>query len=180
MATAFDGIGMNQLGKESQYYSGTNPFKEAMKGLKDFAIISGIQKSGLQDYLNDLGKQDTYKGVSPADHGYNAARDQMIPPVTSTFNTSNTVPQASAPEESAPVLQDQNHIQNQADKAFQIQSFISPDLLQNRNPSLDQVQLQAAYAQPTALNLPKYGKQPSVDGGGIDPATILSIAKFFI
>lgn len=180
MATAFDGIGMGQLGKESQYYSGTNPFKEAMKGLKDFAIISGIQKSGLQDYLNSLNKEDTYRGVSPSDHGYNAARDTMIPPVTSTYDTLNTASPVVVPEVSPPVLQEQNEIKNQADKAFQIQSFISPDLLQNRNPSLDQVQLQAASAQPTALNLPKYGKQLSGDGGGIDPATILSIAKFFI
>lgn len=174
MATAFDGLGMGQLGRESQYYSGTNPFREALKGLKDFAVVSGIQKSGLQDFLNNLGKDTTSSGVSPAAHGYSAARDAMIPGMS--YDTQNTAAQAPAPEVVAPVLQDVNPLQKQADSAFGIQSSITPDSLKLRDTSLDQVPMQAASAPPPQMNMPKYGNQTNA----IDLATIASIAKFFI
>jgi len=176
MATAFDGLGMGQLGRESQYYSGTNPFREAMKGLKDFAIISGIQKSGLQDFLNSAtGKDTPYQGVSPAAHGYSAARDSMIPPMTSTYDAANAAPPA--PDVTVPVLQDVNPIQKQADSAFGIQSSVTPDVLKPRDPSLDQAPLQMASAPPPQMNLPKYDNS---GGGGLDLGTIASIAKFFL
>lgn len=173
MATAFDGLGMGQLGRESQYYSGTNPFREALKGVKDFAIISGIQKSGLQDFLNGLtGKDTPYTGVSPADHGYNSARDAMIPSMSY-----DTAPKAPEPDVTVPVLQDVNPLQKQAESAFGIQSSVTPDVLKPRNSSMDQAPLEMASAPPPQLNLPKYGNQ---GGGGIDLGTIASIAKFFI
>jgi hypothetical protein len=178
MATAYDGLGMGQLGKESQYYSGSNPFKEAMKGLKDFAIISGIQKSGLQDFLNSsTGKDKPAIGTSPTDYGYSAARDAMIPSVTSTMNAPSTVT-PNTPEVSAPILQNPDAIQDQANKAFGISSFVSPDAFKPRDPGFDQTPLQMASAPTQPLNLPQYGKQNG--GGGIDLAKIASIAQFFI
>jgi hypothetical protein len=170
MATAFDGVGMSQLGKESQYYGGTNPFREAMKGLKDFAIISGIQKSGLQDFLNTMGKKEG-QGVPPP----NALAAPVIP------NAPPAVPvETPAPQVTAPVIQEVMPIEKQAENAFGLQSLLTPDPLKPRDSGMDQVAMQMAFAPPPQLNLPKYGKQPGGGGGGIDPATILSIAKFFI
>lgn len=180
MATAFDGIGMGQLGKESQYYSGTNPFREAMKGLKDFTIISGIEKSGLREFLNDWTKnKGVDKSISPADNGYSAARDAAIPPTTTTYDSANQNLPAQMPLVQEPVLQNNVPLQNQAERAFGIQSFLTPDPLKPRDPGMDQVAIQMASAPTPQLNLPKYGKQPG-GSGGLDPATILSIAKFFI
>lgn len=169
MATAFDGIGMGQLGKESQYYSGSNPLREAFKGLKDFAIISGIQKSGLQDLLNTMGKKEG-QGVPPP----NASVAPVIP------NAPPAVPvETPMPQVQEPVLQNNVPLQNQADSAFGIQSSITPDPLKPRDPGMDQVAMQMASAPAQPLNLPQYGKQGG-GGGGIDLGTIASIAKFFI
>jgi hypothetical protein len=165
MATAFDGVGMGQLGKESQYYGGTNPLREAFKGLKDFAIISGIQKSGLQDLLNTMGKKEG-EGVPPP----NVSAAPVIP------NAPSAMPaETPAPQVTAPVIQD-IPLQNQAESAFGLQSLLTPDPLKPRDPGLDQVAMQMASAPAQPLNLPQYGKQGG-GGGGIDLATL---AKFFI
>lgn len=70
MATAFDGIGLGQLGSESRYMHGDNPINEAFKGLQDFAFLTAIDKSGLVGWLNKLGEQnqalkDKYKSAVP-------------------------------------------------------------------------------------------------------------------
>lgn len=169
MATAFDGIGMSQLGKESQYYGGTNPLKEAFKGLKDFAIISGIQKSGLQDFLNTMGKKEGQPVPPP-----NVSAAPVIPNAPSPMTVETPAPQVTAP-----VIQD-IPLQNQADSAFGLQSLLTPDPLKPRDPGLDQTAMQMASAPAQPLNLPQYGKQGGGGGGGIDLGTIASIAKFFI
>lgn len=71
MATAFDGIGMGQLGSERRFMTGDNPISQGLKGLKDFAILTAMDKSGLVGFLNDMGqsKKDMmgkYPGLSPA------------------------------------------------------------------------------------------------------------------
>jgi hypothetical protein len=167
MATAFDGLGMGQLGRENQYYSGSNPIREALKGLKDFAIVSGIQKSGLQDFLNKAGS----KG------------DQAVPPPVSSAVPVNPAPMPApslASEVSAPVLQDANPIQKQADSAFGIQSSITPDTFK-RDASQDMTVLQTTQAaSPPPSNVGQGQMNKYGQGGGLDLATIASIAKFFI
>jgi hypothetical protein len=165
MATAFDGVGMGQLGKESQYYGGTNPFKEALKGLKDFAIISGIQKSGLQDFLNTLGKKEG-QGVPPP----NASVAPVIPNAPQVLPVETLMPQVIAPttEEVMP-------LQKQADNAFGLQSFLTLDPFKPRDPRMDPVAMQTASAPPPQLDLPKYGKQPGGSGGDL-----ASIVKLFM
>ena len=167
MATAFDGIGMSQLGKESQYYSGTNPLREAFKGLKDFAIISGIQKSGLQDFLNTMGKKEG-QGVPPP----NVSAAPVIPDAPPVVPVETPMPQVQEP-----VLQNVIPIEDQANKAFGISSLITPDPLKLRDSGMDQVAMQNTSTPAPQLDLPKYGKQPGGSGGGIDLATL---AKFFI
>jgi hypothetical protein len=166
MATAFDGIGMGQLGKESQYYGGTNPFREAMKGLKDFAIISGIQKSGLQDFLNTMGKNEAQPVPPP-----NASAAPVIPNAPPAMPVETSAPQV------IPSITQEIPLQNQAESAFGLQSLLTPDLLKPRDPGLDQVAIQMTSAPAQPLNLPQYGKQGGNGGGGIDLATL---AKFFI
>lgn len=69
MATAFDGIGMGMLGSEKKYMSQDNPLSTAFKGLKDYGILRGMEKTGLFDYLNKIGEEkqammDKYPGMT--------------------------------------------------------------------------------------------------------------------
>jgi hypothetical protein len=167
MATAFDGVGMGQFGRESQYYGGENPFRTAMKGLKDFTIVSGIEKSGLREFLNDLYKKKEGQGVPPP----SAAVAPVIPNAPPVVPMETPIPQAPQP-----VLQDVMPIEDQANKAFGISSLLTPDPLQPRNSGMDQVAMQMASAPPQPMNLPQYGKQGGGGGGGgVDFATIAKL-----
>ncbi len=71
MATAFDGVGMGMLGSEKKYMSQDNPLSTAFKGLKDYGILRGMEKTGLFDYLNKIGEEkqammDKYPGMTGA------------------------------------------------------------------------------------------------------------------
>jgi hypothetical protein len=167
MATAFDGLGMGMLGGERQYIKGGGPISELAKGLKDFAIVSGIQKSGLQEYLNKMGVKGD-QAVPPPQNA-NAAVNPAPPPA----------PVSAVPETAAPVME-ADPLQNQADKAFGIQSSITPNLFQARDPSQDQVAMQMQVSEPPSnVGQQQMGKDIP-QGGGLDLSTIASIAKFFI
>jgi hypothetical protein len=71
MASAFDGIGMGMLGSEKRFMSQDNPLSTAFKGLKDYGILRGMEKTGLFDYLNKIGEEkqammDKYPGMTGA------------------------------------------------------------------------------------------------------------------
>jgi len=167
MATAFDGLGMGMLGSERQYIKGGGPLSEAAKGLKDFAIVSAIQKSGLQEYLNKMGAKGDQ--AVPPPEGASAAVNPALPPAPVPF----------IPEAPAPVMQ-ADPLQNQADKAFGIQSSITPNLFQSRDTAQDQVAMQMQVSEPpTNVGQQQMGKDIP-KGGGLDMGTILSLAKFFI
>jgi hypothetical protein len=71
-------------------------------------------------------------------------------------------------------------LQIQSDKAFGIQSSITPNLFQARDPSQDQVAMQMQVSEPPSnVGQQQMGKDIP-QGGGLDLATIASIAKFFI
>ena len=168
MATAFDGLGMGMLGSERQYIKGGGPISEAAKGLKDFAIVSAIQKSGLQEYLNKMGAKSDQAVPPPADAS--AAINPAAPPAPVPFTPEAPVV---APMQADP-------LQNQADKAFGIQSSITPNLFQPRDTAQDQTAMQMQVsAPPTNVGQQQMGKDIP-KGGGIDMRTILSLAKFFI
>jgi len=167
MATAFDGLGMGMLGSERQYIKGGGPLSEAAKGLKDFAIVSAIQKSGLQEYLNKMGAKGDQ--AVPPPEGASAAVNPALPPAPVPF----------IPEVQAPVMQ-ADPLQIQSDKAFGIQSSITPNLFEPRNTAQDQVAMQMQVSEPpTNVGQQQMGKDIP-KGGGLDMGTILSLAKFFI
>lgn len=168
MATAFDGLGMGMLGSERQYINKGGPISEALKGLKEFAMVQGIAKSGLQEYLNKMGSKDN-QGVPPPDGASSAINPVPVAPVPFS------VEQSPAPTMEA------DPVQNQADRAFGIQSSVTPNLFQPRDLSQDQMamQMQASAPPPANVGQNQMGRDiPS--GGGLDLSTIAAIAKFFI
>jgi hypothetical protein len=166
MATAFDGIGMSQLGSERRYMTGDNPISQGLKGLKDFAMLTAIDKSGLAGFLNDIGKQkqdlqDKYKqpvlgAVAPASAPV-AVNPQAMP------SQAQTDPNAGNPFGgglfNSAVQQQQKSIEDAADEAMGLSkstSFVTPDAFKPNNES-DQVQQQVASGFPPPMQLPKYG-----------------------
>lgn len=169
MATAFDGIGLGQLGSESRYMHGDNPINDALKGIQDFAFLTAIDKSGLVGWLNSLGQQsqdlkDKYKTPAPVgaavpDQPYaikpimaidpNAmSAPYMQPPVISSQPTTTPVQQKQT---------EQKSLDDLADEAMNIKkSSITPDVMQTRNTSQDVVPMQSASAPHPVLQLPKY------------------------
>ena len=98
MASAFDGIGMGMLGSEKKYMSQENPLSSAFKGLKDFGIMYGMEKTGLFDYLNKAGQQkqamlDKYPGLAPktANPPTGAAVPSGVAPAPVNPNNAGTV-----------------------------------------------------------------------------------------
>lgn len=168
MATAFDGIGMSQLGSERRFMTGDNPISQGLKGLKDFAILSAMDKSGLVGFLNNLGqsKKDMmgkYPGLAPAGAAQPpAAQTQAVPPVIGT----NPASQQQAPNTlfGGDLFKDntqppQKSIEDAADEAMGLSkssSFISPDTLKTNNEP-DQIQQQVASGFPPPMQMPKYG-----------------------
>jgi len=166
MATAFDGIGMGQLGSEKRYMTGDNPISQGLKGLKDFAILSAIDKSGLAGFLNDIGKQkqdlqDKYKtqpagAVAPAVAPV-AVNPQAVPQQAEI--NPNTGTPSNSPLFNNSVQPQPKSIEDAADEAMGLSkstSFVSPDLFKTNNES-EQVQQQVASGFPPPMQLPQYG-----------------------
>jgi hypothetical protein len=164
MATAFDGIGMSQLGSERRFMTGDNPISQGLKGLKDFAILSAMDKSGLVGFLNNLGqsKKDMmgkYPGLAPA--GAAVPTNQPMPvnpqamPQQPPVNPSVSNPSGGLFNNEM----QQKSIEDAADEAMGLSkssSFISPDTLKTSNEP-DQVQQQVASGFPPPMQMPKYG-----------------------
>lgn len=201
MATAFDSIGMGQLGSERRFMTQSNPLSEGLKGLKDFAILSAIDKSGLAEYLNEVGKKsedlkDKYKtvpvgSVEPT-QPYNIKPMLGISPsaYTDPYAQMNAQPPAL---QSSPfggsffnsATQQQNKsIEDAADEAMGLSkstSFIAPAENIGSNQQIAESVLTRASQPappPNQMNMPQYGKK---QGEGMNPLTVLAtIAKFFI
>jgi hypothetical protein len=164
MATAFDGIGMSQLGSERRFMTGDNPISQGLKGLKDFAILSAMDKSGLVGFLNDLGqsKKDMmgkYPGLAPA--GAAVPTNQPMPVNPQAMPQQFPVnPNVSNP--SGGLFDNgmqQKSIEDAADEAMGLSkssSFISPNTLKTNNEP-DQVQQQVASGFPPPMQMPQYG-----------------------
>jgi hypothetical protein len=195
MATAYDGIGMGQLGSESRFMKGDNPLSSALKGLKDFGIMYGMEKTGLFDYLNKAGQQkqamlDKYPGLAPktANPPAGAAVPSVANPApvapnsTGTVNTypvnttvfENTVPPIDQAPANQPIqTQPPNNgmsTEDAADHSMGIKgSFMNPDLFKPRDATQDQTALAMQTASPSVypspMNLPQYGQNSGGSGG---------------
>lgn len=190
MATAFDSIGMGMLGGERQFMSASNPFKEGIKGLKDFAILSAMDKSGLAEYLNELGKQkediqNKYKPVTRAAEPYTIKPIMAISPESYTAPYQQQAPTQPVLGQTAPYkAQPSMSIEDAANDAMGLSkssSFVSPNVLPQNNQAESQSVLDRASqpaVPPGMMNLPQYAQ--SGDGGGINPLSVLStLATFF-
>jgi hypothetical protein len=185
MATAFDGIGMSQFGSEKRFMTGNNPFSEGLKGIKDFAILSAIDQSGLQGFLNDIGKQkkemeERNKGGQPAG---SVAPDQpySIKPITPIDQNAVNAPYMPAPAFTSTPINQGPSLSEQADEAMGLKTsstFTGPNTF-TPSPSATDTSMLAMASQPAPppgnLNLPQYG--PKQDGGG---SMLSMIAKMFL
>lgn len=192
MATAFDSIGMGQLGSEKRFMTQSNPFSEALKGIKDFAILSAIDKSGLAGWLNTLGEQnqalkDKYKSAVPAGA---AVPDQpyAIKPIMAVDPNAMAAPYMQPPVISsqpttAPVQPSQTEQKSLEDLADEAMGIKKSSLNSTINVGQDEQSAEAflnrasqPMAYPAPMNLPQYGNQ----GGGNNSSNILStIATLF-
>jgi hypothetical protein len=158
MASSFDGIGLGQMGFESQFMKGDNPLREAFKGLKTGLILQGLQASGLPALLN---KSTGTSGavVPPAPTEAAAANTAVPPPVQST----------------APATPESPDLHNELDKEWGLQSsstYTGPNTFTPSPTATDTSMLQMASQPappPGNLNLPQYGKKQG-GGGGLDIA----------
>jgi hypothetical protein len=180
MATAFDGIGMSQLGSERRYMTGDNPISQGLKGLKDFAMLTAIDKSGLAGFLNDIGKQkqeleNKYKpqpvagAVAPTNQPMPVNPQAALPQTQIDPNANN---QLGGNLFDNSVQQPQKSIEDAADEAMGLSkstSFVTPDAFKPNNES-NQVQQQVASGFPPPMQLPQY------DGKGAG----MSLLKLFL
>jgi hypothetical protein len=171
MASAFDGMGLSQMGSERRFMTGGNPFSEALKGVKDFAILSAIDKSGLQGFLNEAGKNKQPTGsVAPS-------QPYSIKPIMGIDPNAVEAPYAQQPFTSAPVDQGPS-LMDQANEAMGLKTsstFTGPNTFSPSPSATDTSMLQMASQPappPGNLNLPQYGNKK---GGGFGQAILTKI-----
>jgi hypothetical protein len=199
MATAFDGLGMGQLGSEKRFMTGS-PISELTRMLPTALLGYGLLKSGAIDNLNDMFDpkkalqekikgaiapnpnagviNDGTKGYKPSDYyeaepiaNSNQGAAAMLPPPA--------VAQPVAPTSVAkPVPAQGNVPEINADDLVKeiIPSFkSSQNTLTPRDASQDIGMLQIAStpaAPPSPMNLPQYGQ----NGGG---SALVDLTKLF-
>jgi hypothetical protein len=195
MATAFDSVGMGQLGSEKRYMTGDNPISQGLKGLKDFAILSAMDKSGLVGFLNDMGqsKKDMmakYPGLAPAGAAQPpAAQAQPVSPVAPTeFANQESNSNAGNPFAGVPFNNtdqpSQKSIEDAADEAMGLSkstSFVTPNMLNAPDMQSEGVLNRASQPAPPpgGMMLPQYGQKKSDGGSQIAGAVLSILPKLF-
>lgn len=190
MATSFDGIGMSQLGSERRFMTGDNPFSKGLGGLKDFAMLAAIDKSGLAGFLNDLGqsKKDMmakYPGLAPAGAAQPpAAQVQPISPVAPTeFSNQESNSNVGVPFNNTE-QPSQKSIEDAADEAMGLSkstSFVTPNILNAPDTQSEGVLNRASQPAPPpgGMMLPQYGQKKSDGGSQIAGAVLSILPKLF-
>lgn len=199
MATAFDGLGMQFLGKERQHMSG-GPFSELAKMIPAGLAAYGLVKSGAVKNLNEglnpkkmvtefFDSQPRSVPLSPANVGYNAAQDTglkpeaVVPPDSVESigpalppGVSNPVqlPPTPIPQTLTPQINLDQHIEN----AFPLRSSVSPDSF-TKNTEQDMAALQTTQTPappPSNVGQGQMGKDAQ---GGIDMSSIVKLLMAF-
>lgn len=172
MASSFDGLGLSQLGSERRFMTGANPFSEALKGVKDFAILSAIDKSGLQGFLNEVGKNKQPAGSAAPDQSY------AIKPIMAVDPNAASTPYMPAPALSPAPMGEGPSLMDQANEAMGLKTsstFTGPNTF-SPSPSATDTSMLSMASQPAPppgnLNLPQYGKK---EGGGFGQAILTKI-----
>jgi hypothetical protein len=168
MASAFDGMGLGQMGSERRFMTGSNPFSEALKGVKDFAILSAIDQSGLQGFLNEVGKNKQPAGSAAPMQPY------AVKPVMGIDPNAVNAPYMQAPVFNPAPMDQGPSLTDQANEAMGLKTsstFTGPNTF-SPSPSATDTSMLAMASQPAPppgnLNLPQYGKKEG--GGGLDIA----------
>ena len=197
MASPFANVGLGMLGSEQNYMHDENPLSTAFKGVKDYAILRGMEKTGLFDYLNKLGENkqammDKYPGLSAKKPDGSAA-----PPAAADTSTSvDAIQNVPISDEAADNLfkntSGAQPVINKILPPAEIQprsaapppvggaqiSGVSPNVIQPRNMGQDQLAMDATFAAPPQMKLPQYGSGSNSIASTL--GTIATLAKFFI
>jgi hypothetical protein len=199
MASPFANVGLGMLGSEQNYMHDENPLSTAFKGVKDYAILRGMEKTGLFDYLNKLGENkqammDKYPGLSAKKPDGSAAPPAAADTSTSVDaiqnvpisdeaadnlfkNTSGAQPNASPTKVLAPSTFKPGAAAPPPANGAQF-SGVSPNVIQPRNMGQDQLAMDATFAAPPQMKLPQYGSGSNSIASTL--GTIATLAKFFI
>lgn len=191
MATAFDGLGMQFLGKERQHMSG-GPFGELAKMIAPGLVGYGLYKSGAVENLNDMfnpkktitdkivGAIAPDKGVAigdPSATGFNAAKDTLnnkYVPTGQEAQPSGSVAPNPQPEPMVP----SRTIDNDVDEVIPMRS-VSADTFK-KDVSQDMAALQTTQAQaPPPSNVGQGQMGKDAQGGGVDMASIVKLLMAF-
>ena len=187
MATAFDGLGMQFMGKERQHMA-SGPFGELAKMIAPGALAYGLYKSGAVDSLNSAFNpkealmgymKGDGQGVAPPQMGgttndmlAKANRDNNLTP--SMVNTQNGV---GVPPSDAPQIVP--NIDSDLDQVIPMQSVNADPF--KRDVAQDMAALQIAQAPappPSNVGQGQMGKDAKNDGG-VDMASIVKLLMAF-
>jgi len=195
MASPFDGLGMQFMGKERQHM-GAGPFGEIAKLLPAGLVGYGLYKSGAVDNLNDMFNpkktitnkiagalapdQATDIGVAPVKGG------PMSVPSLTMINDAREALDAQNPQ-NIPANQSQQSNDHLLDEVIvplssapiqlQPQALVSPDPLKIRDPAQDQAIMNAQAVAPPSFNVGQGQMNKDSEGGG---ASLLDIAKLIM
>jgi hypothetical protein len=188
MATAFDGLGMQFMGKERQHMA-SGPFGELAKMIAPGALAYGLYKSGAVDSLNNAFNpkealmgymKGDGQGVAPPqmsgatnDKLAKANRDNNLTPSMVSTQNGVGVPPTDAPQIVPNVDVD-------VDQVIPLQS-VSADPFK-RDVAQDMAALQTTQAQvppPSNVGQGQMGKDAKSDGG-IDMGSIVKLLMAFV
>jgi hypothetical protein len=187
MATAFDGLGMQFLGKERQHMA-SGPFGDLAKMIAPGALAYGLYKSGAVDSLNSAFNPKEAlmgymkgQGVAPPqmsgttnDMLAKANRDNNL--TTAMVNTQNNV---GVPPTEQEQMVPSRTIDNDVNDVIPLQS-VSADTFK-RDVSQDMAALQTTQAPappPSNVGQGQMGKDAKNDGG-VDMASIVKLLMAF-
>ena len=187
MATAFDGLGMQFLGKERQHMA-SGPFGDLAKMIAPGALAYGLYKSGAVDSLNSAFNPKEAlmgymkgQGVAPPqmsgttnDMLAKANRDNNLTPAMVNMQSNVGV----SPTEQQPMVPTRT-IDNDVDDVIPLQSLSADPF--KRDVSQDMAALQTTQAQappPSNVGQGQMGKDAKNDGG-MDMASIVKLLMAF-
>jgi hypothetical protein len=189
MATAFDGLGMQFMGKERQHMSG-GPLSEIAKMIPAGLLGYGLYKSGAVDNLNDMfnpkktitdkiaGAMAPDKGYAigdPSATGFNAAKDTLNSIYADNLNQNAdgaVPPSQPQPAPARTIDDDVNDV---------IPMTVGADTFK-RDVSQDMAALQTTQAPappPSNVGQGQMGKDSQGGGGGILAAVAPQLIKMY-
>lgn len=208
MASAFDGLGLGQLGAERKYTTG-GPIGELARMVPAGLLGYGLFKSGAVDNLNDMFNpqkiladkikgavapemgvaiNDGTKGYQPSHNLWEAPPETAAEPVAPPQNAAAFLPPA--PDVSVPAAAPEKTIDDHVNdviprqsSSLPINTSVAQNTLTPRDSSQDMAVLQMASGPavpPGGREMPSVGQQGSGGGGGIMKAIVPELFKLLL